>query len=142
MTRALKPYIGQHGGNGRIWKCDSGTDDAGTDFQAYIDTKPYMPAGWGRNVRVDDPLVVAKVASGVTLTVTPLSDFGKATTQAGTTLLTGSGGSETRVEVRAEGLQMSGAGAIAFRVGDSAAADNYWAVDALIAHAQPQEERS
>ncbi len=125
----------------RIWKCDSGTDDGGTDFQSYIDTKPYMPAGWGKNVRVDDPQLVAEASSGVTITVSPLSDFGLASTQAGTCSLTAAG-SETRVQRRVEGLQTAGAGAIAFRVGDSAAFDGSWTIDALIAHAQPQEERS
>lgn len=141
MSRNLKPYIGQAGAVNRIWKCDTGTDDAGTDFQAYVETRPETPAGLGTNVSVTDPILVAEAASGVTITVTPISDFGLASTQAGTALLTAAG-SETRVIKRVEGLQASGVGTIAYRIGDAAAADNAWTLDALQVTAHPQESRS
>ncbi len=47
MTRALKPYKGISSANNTIYKCDTGTDDAGSAFQAYIDTKPLAPFGRG-----------------------------------------------------------------------------------------------
>jgi hypothetical protein len=140
MSRALKPYFGINATN-TIWKARTGTDDAGTDFQSYLETRPTMPAGWGMNHRITDPIVVANAATGVTITVTPLSDFGLASTQTGSVLLTATG-SETRVERRAEGCQTAGAGAIAFRIGDAAAFDGAWTIDALIAQVMAQEYRA
>ena len=44
MSRDLKPYVGRIGtgvSGAVIWKEDTGTDDAGTNFQAYAITKAY-----------------------------------------------------------------------------------------------------
>lgn len=141
MSRSLAPYIGQNSGNGLVWKCDTGTDDAGTAFQAYVDTRPVAPFGLGSNLGTTDPQLIANVSAGVTITVSPLSDFGLATTQAGTVSLAAAG-SESRVQRRVEGLQAAGVGVIAFRVGDAAAVSNGWIIDALVAVVTEQEMRS
>ena len=141
MTRALKPFMGNNAANTSVFKCDTGTDDSGTTFQAYVDTKPEAPFGYGWNVSVTDPQLVAEVASGVTITVSPLSDFGLSTAQSGTALLTATG-SETRAQKRIEGLQTSGAGVVGFRVGDASAISNAWTLDALLGIYHQQESRS
>jgi hypothetical protein len=141
MTRGTKPYVGISSATNAILKSDTGTDDAGTTFQSYIDTRPYVPFGLGMNCSVTDPQVIGEVSSGVTITVTPLSDFGLAATQTGSVLLTAAG-SETRLQRRAEGFQMAGAGVVAFRIGDAAAVSNAWTLDALVGVFFQQEARS
>lgn len=140
-SRALVPHIGQSAGNNRIWKCDTGTSDNGTPFQAWVDTKPIAPFGLGVNLSTTDPQLVGEVSNGVTITVTPLSDFGLAVAQAGTCVLTATG-AETRVQRRVEGFQASGAGVIAYRIGDAAAVSNGWTLDALAVRVNEQEPRS
>lgn len=138
-SRALVPHISQVGS--RIWKCDTGTDDNGTPFQAYVDTKPIAPFGLGVNMSTTDPQVIGEVSAGVTITVTPLSDFGLAAAQAGTCSLAATG-TETRVQRRVEGFQAAGAGVMAYRIGDAAAVSNAWTLDALVVRVNEQEPRS
>ncbi len=140
MSRDLKPYIGQVDNNNVIWKCDStATDDAGSTFQAYVDTKEYGRIGMNHAIR--DGVLIGQVASGVTLTVTARSDFGLAGSATGTALLTAAG-SETRTQKRLEGLQTAGVGTVAFRIGDSAVASNQWTVDAVLVNVTEQEPKS
>jgi hypothetical protein len=141
MTRALRPYFGEWDAANRIIEGDTGTHDNGSGIQAYIDTKPLAPFGLGSNCSVTDPQLVAEVATGVTITISPLSDFGLSTAQAGSVSLTPIG-SETRVQRRVEGLQAAGAGVIGFRVGDAVANQSQWTLDAVIANFQQQEARS
>jgi hypothetical protein len=137
MSTALKPYYGMVAAN-TIWKGDTGTDDAGTTFQAYVDTKEYGEIGKNHGVR--DGVLIAEVASGVTITVTPIGDNGLQSGQAGTALLTAAS-SETRVNKRLEGLQTAGAGTFRFRIGDAAAVANTWTLDSMTSHVTIQEDR-
>lgn len=137
MSAALKPYVGITTNN-TIWKCDTGTDDAGAAFQAYIDTKEYGEIG--KNHAVREGVLIAEAASGVTITVTPKGDNGLQDGQAGTALLTASG-SETRVNKRLEGMQHAGAGTFRFRIGDASAVANAWTIDAMTSHVTVQEDR-
>lgn len=140
MSRDLKPYIGQSGAANRIWKCDStATDDAGATFQAYVETKELGTLGFNHEIR--SGVLVGQVASGVTVTVTPVSDFGLASVDAGTALLTAAG-SETRVQKRLEALQCAGVGTFVLRIGDASAASNQWTVDAVTANVTQQEPKS
>jgi hypothetical protein len=141
MSRALVPHVGQSGTNGAIWKCDTGTADNGTPFQAYVETKPFAPFGLGFNLSTTDPEIIGEVASAVSIQVQPISEFGLYGTQLGAALLTATG-SETRVQRRVEGVQTSGMGVIAFRVGDAAAISNGWTLDAVIVNFHQQEPRA
>lgn len=138
MSAALKPYVGITTNN-TIWKCDTGTSDAGTPFQAYIDTKEYGVIGMNHAIR--EGVLIAEAASGVTITVTPKGDNGLDDGQAGTALLTASAAGESRVNKRLEGMQHAGAGTFRFRIGDSAAISNAWTIDAMTSHVTEQEMR-
>jgi hypothetical protein len=137
MSLALKPYFAMVQAN-TIWKCDAGTDDAGTDFQAYVDTKEYGEIG--KNHAIRQGVLIGEVASGVTITVTPSGDFGLTSGVAGTALLTATA-SETHVNKRLEGLELAGVGSFRLRIGDASAADNAWTVDAITTHVTLQEDR-
>jgi hypothetical protein len=130
MSRDLKPHIGRSTGTA-IWKCDTGTDDAGTAFQAYIKSKPYTPWGLGRlGGMVDEAVLIAKSGTDVTIQLTIDRDMG-AETLPFTCLLTPVG-SETRVFRQFEGSRVAEANSIQFTLGDSAAVSNAWNLDALI----------
>lgn len=134
-----RPYFG---GTDKIFRydADGATDDNGTTFQAYIQSKPYFPAGIGRRVLTHDAVLLAETSSGVTITLTVTRDFG-AETKTATALLTASG-SETRTLKRLEESGFGGLGAVQFTVGDSAAIANAWVLDALAVPVTPQESLS
>lgn len=142
MSLDLKPYyFGQtQFGSAALLKYDTGTTDGGTAFQAYIDSKPYFPAGIGMNVSTDDAALVAKAGSAVTIQLTIERDFGLET-RTSTALLTAAG-SETRVVKRFENSGLSQLGAVQFRLGDAAAASNAWTLDALSVPYTVQESRT
>ena len=134
MSRDLKPHIGQSGGAVRIWKGDTGTDDNGTAYKAYIVTKDFEPGGQGVYGEVGDIELLAKVSSGVTITATVTGDFGEGTTKqaTGTALLTAIG-TETRISKRLEGSALSGdVKFIRIQIGDAAAVSNSWSLDRIV----------
>lgn len=129
MSRDLKPYIGRASGTA-IQKCDSSaTDDAGTTFQAYVKTKPLSVATLGLNIGIEQTTILAKAASGVTLTQTIDRDYGLETRTATVSLT--AAGSESRVIKKIEGSDMSQAGAVQIQIGDASAVSNGWTIDAL-----------
>lgn len=130
MSRDLKPYVGQTGAAARFWKCDTGTDDNGTLFQAYVLTKAAEPGGAGFSGAVGDAVLLAKAASGVTITDTVTADFGLQT-RTGTALLTAAG-SETRVSKRIEDSGFAGVQFVQHQLGDAAAISNAWTLDRLV----------
>jgi hypothetical protein len=132
MSRDVKPYLGRTGTGisaPTLWKADNGTDDAGTDFQATLKTKDFIVAPDAYSSMQHDALLLAKVASGVTITLTTDRDFG-AETSTSSAVLTAAA-SETRKEVKFEGAQVGEARAVNWTLGDSAAADNAWVLDRL-----------
>lgn len=138
MSRDLKPYMGQTGGVNRVWKADTGTDDNGTPFQAYVLTKATEPGGPGYHGRTLDAVLLAKAASNVMITDTVIPDYDPTQAKIGTADLTPRG-SETRVTVR---LEDSGFGAVSFlqhQIGDAAAISNTWTLDRLIVPFEKQE---
>lgn len=138
MSRDLKPYIGRGSGT-VIWKCDtSDLDDAGTDFQAYMDSRPVLTTGQlGRKIGMFEPYLLAKALSGVTLTLTTLRGFGLES-RTHTALLTAAA-SETRVFKKFEGAEVGEADVLQVRLGDGSAQEGAWSVDALIVPTQTQE---
>ena len=130
MSRLLIPYIGSTSAVNTFGKCDTGTQDLGANYQAYIDTKVYSP--WGDNSAgtIMGGQLVALASAGVTTTVTTTVDFGLQSVS-DTVLLTAAG-SETRVQPRIGGsVALSGGYVVQFRVGDSAAANTAWQIDEL-----------
>lgn len=139
MSRDLKPYIGRASGT-LIWKTDTtDLDDAGTTFQAYVKTKPLPVAPLGQNVQVGQSILLAKAASGVTITQTLDRDFG-VETRTSTALLTADA-SETRVIKKFEASDLAQAGTVQVQLGDASAVANNWVLDALSIPIIGQEQR-
>lgn len=131
MSRTLKPYIGYSTGTA-IWKCDTGTTDAGTTYQAYIKSKDYIPRGIGKKITMaEEAVLAAEVATGVTVQLSVIRDFAAETLTS--TLLLTADGTETRVIKQFDDSRVAEAKAVQFQIGDSAAVDSSWNLDAVIA---------
>lgn len=79
----LVPLIGvSQGGAAKILRLDTGTTDDGTAFFATVVTRPYMLAGILNKFGVMAGAVLAKAASGVTLFMRAIRDFGVETSDA------------------------------------------------------------
>ena len=129
MSRDLKPHIGRSTGT-TILKCDTATtDDAGTAFQAYVETKPLTIAPLGVNVGIGQTHLLAEAAANVTITQTITRDYGLETRTATVSLT--AAGSETRVLSKIEGSELSQCGTIQIRLGDASALASAWTLDAL-----------
>ena len=139
MSRDLKPHIGRGTGTA-IWKCDTtDLDDAGTDTQAFIKTRPILTTGQlGRKIGMHEPYMLAVTLANVTLTLTSDRNF-SAETRTHTATLTADEGSQTRVFKKFEGGEVGEADLIQVQLGDGAAQEGAWSVDALVIPTEPQE---
>jgi len=138
MSRDKTLYFADSTANNKILRGDTtDTADDATTFQAIVKTKPYA---WnnGKPLRATTPWIVAKAASGVTLTVTADLDFGLDTSRTGTVDLTPDG-SETRVFRRVEGLDLAGGTFVAFQIGDAAAISNAWTLERVFVPVTPED---
>lgn len=148
MSYDLKPYIGYGGadvfGSGTecLWKCDSDDDedDNGSAFQAYIQTKPYQLAGPYRLFVMTEPTVLARAATGVSVRVSCIRDFGLETRTADVSL-TASAASETHVTRKLDDSAMEAAAYLALRVGDASAVETGWTIDLVEVPWEPRETR-
>jgi len=133
MSRDLKPYLGDAMTANKVYKADadSTTDDAGTAFQSYVLLKPVEPGGPGFRGAINDALLLAKAASGVTITATVMPDFDATATKTATASLTAVG-SESRVTVRLEESRFGRATFLEYQIGDASAVSNAWTLDRLI----------
>lgn len=132
MGLRLAPYTAQ-AGTETILQWDTGTDDDGTDFQAYIDTKEYAPAGLGRNCSLVEPFVVGEAGTTALVSVSARTDFGKDTSDQHVVSLAPEF-AETHVQRKVDGLQLSGIGTVRFRIGDAAATNpGFGTLDAFVA---------
>lgn len=131
MSLDLSPYICYSVSNNAIRKLDtSDLDDAGTPFKAYVTTKTYF-ADVPNNLVVNRCYLLAKSASGVTITQTLSGNFG-IQTSTDTVNLTPSG-TETWVTRRFEDARMADTGSVEVTVGDaSAVASAQWQLDQLM----------
>ena len=144
MSVTLPPYIGLAGTNNVFYKCDDSsvaTDVGATTFQGYVTTKPIEPWGPGLYGETGDVLLTAKVATGVTVSVTVIPDYDSTLAKTGTALLTAVG-SETRATRRAEDSRLSQATAMQFQIGDAAAASGAWTVDRIVVPATSEQGAS
>ena len=133
MSRDLVPYIGLSGTANKITKLDDSavTADSGTTFQAYVKLRAVEPGGPGFRGEVGDAVLLAKAASGVTITATVIPDFDSTLAKTGTALLTATG-SETRVTRRLEDSRIGEAAFVEYQIGDASAISNAWSLDRLV----------
>jgi hypothetical protein len=74
-SNVLKPFIAVEG-NGLIWQTDTGDDDNGTDYTATIVTRPFIHGSLLHTFEVQRGALLAEAASGATLDITLIANFG------------------------------------------------------------------
>jgi hypothetical protein len=131
MSRRQKVYLGQTGGNNRLWKMETGTDYAGTTYQGYVLTGAIEPGGPGFVGEVGDAQLLAKAADSVTITDIVTGDFGAAGTKTGTASLTPVG-SETRVRPVLMETGFNDVGFVQHQIGDAIPTANTWTLERLV----------
>lgn len=132
MSRDNVPYVAYASANNTLLRGDT-TDltDDGTTFQATVKTKPYAFNN-GKPFRTSEPWIVAKVATGVTLTVTVDRDFGKETRSTTIDLTaTADETGATRVWRQCKGLDVTDAKVVQYELGDGAAVANSWQLETI-----------
>lgn len=144
MSMDLKPYVGYTGTANKLLKCDTGTSDDGTLFQGLVITKYYEPGGPGFYGKVEEPMLLAVAATGVTITDTVTSDFGMATNQGSALLtLTADEGTASRVIRRLGGGGFAGnASFFQHQIGDAVASTAAWTLDRLVVPFSRQQAQS
>lgn len=128
MSLTLKPHYADSAAANTLYKGDTGTDDAGTAFQSYVETRA-MPLAAGAKAGCFDPLVVAE-AGAATIEATVNADFGRIVATATASLA--ATGSETHVVRAFGGLALSDVRWISVRLGDAAAQAAAWVLNTLI----------
>lgn len=134
MSHDLKPYIG-YGGGTAIWACESATttNDAGTNFRAYVESKTTAPWGLGRQGGLkEEACLVAKAAPRTSVSLMVIRDDGAETTTSTLDLSPVTSAQET-VFPQFDGSQLAGANVMKFRIGDVEAISNAWNLYALTA---------
>lgn len=72
----LRPFIGLGGAAASILRLDTGTDDNGTAYYAHITSRPYALAGILNKFGVMAGALLAKAATGITVYVKAIADYG------------------------------------------------------------------
>lgn len=132
MGRAQKPYAG-FVTSLKLLRADSSsaTDDAGTAFQSYMDTKPYEMGG-DRNVfDCDNAILWAKVSTSTMVQLTYTRDYG-AQTITDIVSLTAREAGQTRTWRKFEKSSVGRAFALQVRLGDASAQSVSWTFDKLV----------
>lgn len=126
----LKPYVGK---DNKILKCDSGTTDNGDLYQAYVDTRPYTPQGLGATSgTVENAVLSAKVQAGVEIQLSFFKDFELNPVNTAVATLDAATVGDARCFPVFEDSRVADVNAIQYRVGDAAAIDNTWNLDAIV----------
>lgn len=142
MSRALKPYVSRATGTPvpRILKCDTGSTEDGTNFQAYLTTRHYAPWGLGRvGGMTQEAILVADALAGATITVDIFRDVGAETLTSSASIA--ASGSETSVFAQLEASRVAQANTIQVRIGDASAVGDIWNLDALIVPVTDEGDR-
>lgn len=134
MGRRLKPYIGYRESTA-IWKTDTtDLDDAGTPFQAYVDSKSYAP--WGLNRMggtLGEPCVIADTQQGVTIQLLIYRNEGQETAPSTADLTDKSdSASADKVFAKFDNGKLADSYTFRCRIGDAQPTTNTWSLDALV----------
>lgn len=135
MGRLQKPYAGFITSL-KLLRGDSATatNDAGTAFQSYFQTKPYEFLK-GQLFDVGEPWVMAKASQGVTIEVQYVADYGMETTRKSTVLT--ADGVETYVNKKLDGLMGGNMSSLALQIGDASAQSATWELSSIFLPVTP-----
>jgi hypothetical protein len=130
MSRDLKPYVGYSTG-AKILKGGTGTNDAGTNFQSYVDLPEQHFGGIGQKCQVDQAIILGSAGSH-TIRITVNGNYTDTTRVRTADVTMTAVGSQTRVLKVWEDAQLSDdLTSVGIRVGDSTAVSNAWTIDGI-----------
>lgn len=135
MGRKLKPHVG-YVDSTAIFRCDTDDlDDAGMPFQAFIDSKSYVPWGLHRQGGTkDDAMVVADPAEDTVIYLTVYRNEGAEASRPSPVDLgdPSDSGQATLVFPKAEGSALGDSQTYRCRIGDLQASSTAWRLHAVI----------
>jgi hypothetical protein len=141
MSLDLKPYA-TDGDALTLLKGDtSATDDAGTNFQAYVTSGAMTIEPIVFNASLKRSYLLATAESGVTITQTLIRNLGDETSRTATVSLTATAAGETRVLRKFEDAGLEDAFLTQVRLGDAAASDAVWTLDRWYGEVVTRETR-
>lgn len=130
MSRDLKPYVG-NSGTAILLKGGSGTDDAGTTFQAYVQLPEQHLGGLNKKCEIEQALVLGSAGSQ-TLRITLNGNYTDTTRTKTADVTMTATGSQTRVlKAWEDAVLADDCTSVGIRVGDSAAISNGWTIDGI-----------
>lgn len=130
MSRDLKPYVG-YGTGSVILKAGTGTDDAGTTFQSYVDLPEQHVGGLHKKCEIEQAIVLGSSGSH-TLRITLNGNYADSTRTKTADVTMTATGSQTRVQKVWEDAQLADdLMSVGIRVGDASAVSNGWTIDGI-----------
>ena len=130
MSRDLKPHVGYETGS-VILKGGTGTDDAGTTFQAYVDLPEQHLGGLDKKCEIEQAIVIGSSGSH-SLRITLNGNYADTTRVRTADVTMTAVGSQTRALKVWEDAQLADdLTSVGIRVGDSAAVSTAWTVDGV-----------
>lgn len=123
-TNAIVPFVGLETGT-TILRCETGTADAGTAFQAYVEVPERPYAGMTHQSAVTGAEMAARSQAGATLRLTLSRNQGAESRTNDATLAIGD------VRRRFEGAEITDADTVKVQLGDASAVSSEWVIDAV-----------
>jgi hypothetical protein len=125
----LKPLVGTAITGAEIAMANTGFTDNGTEYQARVRTKPYLPAGMFGEFKIRTATLTAEAAEA-DVSVTLIRDYGKEQLERRVSLRP-SEADETHVIVPLEDCQMGEIRALQVELGDAEPAASDWVLEAI-----------
>jgi hypothetical protein len=141
---ALKPVIGTQstsiggGNNSYLHFADSGTTDSGTNFQAYVKTKPYTLGDLWSKFGLMAAILLGKAVSGTSILIQMIRNFGIETRS--TTVSMTPAGTEDHVIRPIDNATMSELNTVQLQYGDSAASAQAWSLDQIVFKVRAEDQ--
>jgi hypothetical protein len=127
-TDTLKPVLGMAStASSYIHEADTGVNDAGTSFKAYVTTKPYALGALWRKFGLMACVLLARATTGTTLAIRTIRNFGVEVRDITADL--SPVGTEDHVIRPIDNATMSELNTVQLTYGDSAASDQAWSID-------------
>lgn len=125
----LKPFIALEG-VAPVWRTDTGDDDNGTAYTAWIVTKPYTAAGFQHQFQVKSGTLLAEAVAGAVIDVKVTKDFGLDTVTVQDVAM-GPTGDETQVILPLPDLEFAELRTVQCEFKDPAVPGTRWLLNAL-----------
>jgi hypothetical protein len=139
MPRTLLPYIGSTSGNGKLFRCDTGQVDNGTEFEAYVTLPEKHLAGFSDMLAVTKVIVLGTAGSH-TLTLTMTRNYG-CEPRSSVARLSAETGDQTRRQTTFQDASHADAKSIGMRLGDICPTAYPWQIDMIEIHYEVREEQ-